>query len=121
MDVAFAIVNIVFLLIFFFLITGQFLNRNATGIDLSETSELPLDQLPSPILVVGTDGTWELDGIPVAPEFLSVALAELPRPLKLHILIGRDAPADSLLRIVTRPDLAAVDFRLVTLRQGTRE
>jgi biopolymer transport protein ExbD len=118
MDVSFAIVNIVFLLLFFFLIIGQTPNRQTQDMKLAETSELPLDRLPSPILVVTAQGGWELDGTPVAPEFLSVALQDLPRPLILHVLVNRDAPAESLLQIVTRPDLAEVDLRLVTLKRA---
>ena len=118
MDVSFAIVNIVFLLLFFFLIIGQSPNRQTEDIRLAETSELPLDRLPSPILVVTAQGSWQLDGTPVAPEFLSVALQDMQRPLVLHVLVNRDAPAESLLQIVTRPDLAEVDLRLVTLKKA---
>jgi biopolymer transport protein ExbD len=116
MDVSFAIVNIVFLLLFFFLIIGQSPNTQTEDIELAETSELPLDRLPSPILVVTASGTWQLDGTPIAPEFLAVAMQDRPRPLVLHVLVNRDAPAESLLQIVTRPDLAEVDLRLVTLK-----
>jgi biopolymer transport protein ExbD len=116
MDVSFAIVNIVFLLLFFFLIIGQTPNRQTQDMKLAETSELPLDRLPSPILVVTASGAWQLDGAPIAPEFLFVALQDMPRPLVLHVLVNRDAPAESLLQIVTRPDLAEVDLRLVTLK-----
>ena len=116
MDVSFAIVNIVFLLLFFFLIIGQSPNTQTEDIDLAETSELPLDRLPSPILVVTAQGAWELDGAAIAPENLATAMRDMPAPLVLHVLINRDAPAASLLQIVTRPDLADVDLRLVTLK-----
>jgi biopolymer transport protein ExbD len=117
MDVSFAIVSIVFLLLFFFLVTGQMQNRAAQSMALAETSELPLDRLPSPILIVGDDGQWSLDGNPVAPDLLALALADLPQPLILHVLIGKEAPAESLLQVVTRPDLADIELRLVTLRR----
>lgn len=116
LDVSLAIVNIVLLLIFFFLATGQLLNPPTADVDLAETSELPLDQLPSPVLVVVADGSWELDGQPVAPDLLEVALAPLERPLTLHILINRDAPATSLISVMNRPELAEAELRLVTLR-----
>lgn len=116
LDVSLAIVNIVLLLIFFFLATGQLLNPPAADVDLAETSELPLDQLPSPVLVVVADGSWELDGQPVAPDLLEVALAPLERPLTLHILINREAPATSLINVMNRPELAEAELRLVTLR-----
>ncbi len=117
-DVSFSIVSIVFLLLFFFLLTGQMLNQAAQGMALAETSDLPLDRLPAPILVVDKNGQWELDGLPVAPDLLAVALQDMEQPVTLHILIGKEAPAESLLQVVTRPDLADVELRLVTLRRS---
>ncbi len=117
LDVSLAIVNIVLLLIFFFLATGQLLNPPTDGVEISETTELPLDQLPSPILIVRDNGNWELDGAPVAPDLLGVAVGGLERPLTLHILIGRDAPASSLLDIVNSDPLSDAEIKLVTLRR----
>jgi len=116
LDMSLPIVNIVLLLIFFFLATGQLLNPPTQGVDLSETSELPLDQLPKPILIVADDGTWTLDGLPVLRETIGAALADLPRPATLNVLIGREAPASTLLEITNLPDLADLQIRLVTLR-----
>lgn len=121
LDVSLAIVNIVLLLIFFFLATGQLLNPPAADVDLAETSELPLDQLPSPVLVVVADGSWELDGAQVAPDLLEVALEPLERPLTLHILMNKDAPATSLISVMNRPELAEAELRLVTLRTAGAE
>jgi biopolymer transport protein ExbD len=120
MDVSLAIVNIVLLLIFFFLSTGQLLNPPSPGVDIAQTSELPLDQLPRPILVVSADGSWQIDGNPVAPDLIGLALAELPQPVILHILINRDAPASSLIGIINRPEMDQVEMRLVTLRRATK-
>ncbi len=120
MDVSYSIVSIVFLLMFFFLLTGQMQNQAAQGMALAETSELPLDRLPSPILIVGEGGAWALDGNPVAPDLLALALQGLEQPVILHVLIGKEAPAESLLSVVTRPDLANVELRLVTLRRSVQ-
>lgn len=116
LDVSLAIVNIVLLLIFFFLATGQLLNPPSQGVDLAETSDLPLDQLPAPILVVDAAGGWALDGEDLAPELLAVAMQDLQAPVTLHVLINGEAPAGSLLDIVNRPELAGVEMKLVTLR-----
>lgn len=120
LDVSLAIVNIVLLLIFFFLATGRLLNPVGPDLDLSQTSELPLDQLPSPILVINADGTWDLNGNVVAPDLLDVALQNLPQPVVLHLLINRDAPANALIQVINRPELTETEIRLVTLhrRQG---
>lgn len=60
--------NIVLLLLFFFMIVGQ-TARPAPGVDLARTEDLPLEQLPSPILIVEGDGNWLLDGDPISPSF----------------------------------------------------
>lgn len=117
LDVSLAIVNIVLLLIFFFLATGRLLNPDSADIDVAETTELPLDQLPSPILVIGPTGEWSLDGTPLAPELLGAALQTLPQPVTLHLLINRSEPANTLLAILNRPELRDVSLRLVTLHR----
>ena len=119
-DVSLAIVNIVLLLIFFFLATGQLLNPPTRGVEISETTDLPIDQLPSPILIVRENGDWALDDAPVDPEILGAALSTLQAPFTLHILIGRDAPASSLLDILDRTELDGIEVKLVTLRRVGR-
>lgn len=120
LDFSLAIVNIVLLLILFFLATGQLLNPPAQDVDLAETSELPLDALPSPILVVTSEGAWELDGVPVASDLLGTAVADLPQPVTLHVMINRDAPAATLMQVLASPDLAETEMRLVTVRKVVR-
>jgi biopolymer transport protein ExbD len=121
MDMSLAIINVVLLLIFYFLVTGQIVAENADDVDVARTTELPADQLPGPLLVINPDGTWLVDGTPVAPEFFDLAIAALPEPLILYILISRDAPASTLLGVVNRPELANAEIRLVTLDNQSTE
>ncbi len=121
MDVSLAIVNIVLLLVFFFVATGQLLNAPSFGMELAETEDLPLDRLPTPILIVGADGEWSLDGEPLAPDLLGVAVSRLAEPAILHLLIDRDQPASTLLSLLARPELDPVEVRLVTLHLRTDE
>ncbi len=115
-DVSFAIVNIVLLMILFFLATGALVNTPDQGIQISETRDLPIDQLPPPVLIVRPDRSLELDGIPVAPELLGQALEE---ETVLHVLIEKSAPALDLLEVIAQPGLERLDIRLVTVhRQG---
>ena len=118
-DVSLAIINIVLLLIFFFLATGQLMNaRGDTVIELAETVDLPIEALPDPTLVVADDGTLTLNGNPVAPELLGTALADEPL---LHVLIARTAPASRLIEVISQADLADKEIRLVTIhRSGER-
>lgn len=117
LDVSLAIVNIVLLLIFFFLATGRLMNPVGPEVDVSETTELPIDQLPSPILVVGEGGALQLDGQDVAPDFLAIALDSLEQPVTLHLLIDRTAPANAMINVLNLPELADREVKLVTLHR----
>lgn len=114
-DVSLAIVNIVLLLIFFFLVTGQLLNAPNFSVVLSETSELPIESLPRPLLIVNDDGSLSLDGDPVAPNLLGPALAGQP---VVHLLITKTAPATDLITLLALPGLAATEVKLVTINRA---
>ncbi len=118
MDTSLAIVNIVLLLVFFYLATGSILNSPDFGVDLSETSELPIDRLPQPILIVASDGSLSLNGDPIASEDLAFALIDDP---VLHLMMEKEASAADLLDILAREDLFATEIRLVTLHTGAGE
>lgn len=113
-DVSFAIVNIVLLLILFFLATGALVNTPDQGINLSETRDLPVDQLPPPVLVVNDDRSLTLDGIDVTMTGLAEALNG---ETLLHVLIDKQAPALDLLDLLTEPSLKTLEIRLVTVHR----
>lgn len=116
-DVSLFIVNIVLLLILFFLAAGSLVEPAQEGLRLAQTRDLPISALPSPVLVVASDGSLQLDGTPVET-------AALPQALNgqtvLHLLMDRDAPALDLLALVNRPEMAGLDIRLVTLHQQSQ-
>lgn len=113
-DVSFAIVNIVLLLILFFLATGALVNTPDQGISLSETRDLPVDQLPPPVLIVNDDRTLMLDGIDISSGELANALEGED---VLHVLIDRQAPALDLLDLLAEPGLKPLEIRLVTVHR----
>ena len=115
LDPALAIVNIVLLLIFFFLAAGQ--NDPApTSLQLARTSTLPAGALPSPVLELRGADEWLLDGEPVLPQLLAAALAGRDGPL--HVMIDRQAPSSVLLELLRRPEVEGHDIRLVTRHIG---
>lgn len=116
-DTSLFIVNIVLLLILFFLATGRLMNAPPSSVDLAETSELPVESLPKPLLVVGEQGL-ELDGVPVPTEGLAQALEGATR---LHVLIARDRPASDLVTLLSRPEFADLELRLVTVRTNSQD
>jgi len=111
-DSSLAIVNIVLLLIFFFLATGSLIASDSVEIDLPETTQLPLDLLPKPLLTVDGDAQMALDGIPMEPGTLADALIDFPT---LHVLADRQLGAGALLDLLAAENLVAVSVKLVTL------
>lgn len=115
-DYSLTIVNIVLLLIFFFLVAGQMTTAPSIPVQLSETARLPIEALPKPILIWEADDAITLDEVPVTP-------ADLPEVLKdltiLHLFIDRDEPADALLTLLTNDAFAHLEIRLVTINQRT--
>ncbi len=116
-DVAMAIVNIVLLLIFFFIAAGQD-QLNTPGIDLANTADLPFERLPKPILSVDPQGQWHLDGDEITAETLPVALSDHPEGADLFLIIDRAAPASQLIGLLNLPELRPYRLRLVTLRES---
>ncbi|MEL6564201.1 MAG: biopolymer transporter ExbD [Pseudomonadota bacterium] len=118
MDSGLAIVNIVLLLIFFFLTTGSLSNSTTVTVSLPETTELPLDLLPKPLLTVSVDGNLTLDGVPIERGGLAAALVDDPM---LHVLADREANAGALLDLIAAEELIAVQVRLVTVHRKATE
>lgn len=117
LDTSFAIVNVVLLLIFFFLATGSLFGGRDPGIDLARTTRLPIAALPRPILVVAASGDLTLDGAPVRADLLGPAIlaaAEDAAPV-LHVLVAGEARASALVALLANPTLSGIEIRLVTL------
>ena len=117
-DSSLAIVNIVLLLIFFFLATGSLIASDSVEIDLPETTELPLDLLPKPLLTVDADAAMTRDGIPLEPGDLAAAMRDFPT---LHVLADRNLGAGTLLDLLAAEELVAVSVKLVTLHGNVAE
>lgn len=113
-DSGLAIVNMVLLLIFFFLTTGSLSTSQQVNVTLPDTSTLPLDLLPKPLLTVAADGALTLNGDPLAAGGLAAALGDAP---VLHVLADRDGNAGALLDHLARENLLAVQVRLVTVHR----
>lgn len=117
-DSSLAIVNIVLLLIFFFLTTGSLSTSTTVTVTLPDTTELPLDLLPNPLLTVSAEGDMMLDGVPIEPGTLSDALIDDPL---LHVLAERDFNAGALFDLIAAEELIAVQVRLVTVHRKDSE
>tara|TARA_R110002095_G_scaffold123293_3_gene107165 strand:+ start:99 stop:509 length:411 start_codon:yes stop_codon:yes gene_type:complete len=113
-DFSLAIVNIVLLLVFFFLITGSMVQNGEARVNLAETTNLPLERLPRPLLLIDAQGAMALDGVVMQADQVAAALGpDLPEAL--YLLADQSLSADRLMALTTRPDLAGVSMRLITL------
>lgn len=120
-DFSLSTVNIVLLLVLFFMIVGAPADQAERQVDLPLTRDLPLDNLPRPLLLV-EQGSWALvlDGVEVSAAALADAIAGggLDR---LHLLVARDHPAQALLALTTALTDAGAEVVLVTLRAPSAE
>ena len=112
LDMSLAIVNIVLLLIFFFIATGSPLHGRSFAVEVSETVDLPIDALPQPILIVEPSGSLTFNGEPVLLDGLASALEGEPT---VHVLIDREMPALDLVDLLTAPALEGIEILLVTV------
>ncbi|KIC34160.1 hypothetical protein [Leisingera sp. ANG-M7] len=106
-----AIVNIVLLLLFFFLVTGSLVPAPDTQVQLPATRELPSGHLPSPLLEVEPNGSLRLDGNVITAGSLQDTL---PAGQVLHVLTDSTASALDLLQLLAQPPFPDLDIRLVT-------
>lgn len=114
-DLSLAIVNIVLLLILFFLIAGQLVTIQEFKVDPAVTRKLAVEILPSPVLIHLGPGQWELDEAPIALSELSTALADAK---VVHILADQSAAALEIVELTMAPELAHLELRLVTVRSA---
>ncbi|MGR3795333.1 biopolymer transporter ExbD [Vannielia sp. SX4] len=123
-DFGLAQVNIVLLLVLFFLVVGTIVETDELAVELSETTDLPLERLPRPLLLIDGEGNWALDGAAMAEADVVEALRIPPpegQPNAVYILAPRDMPADRLLRTMQVLLPAGRTVKLVTLKAGGDE
>jgi len=113
-DTSLAIVNVVLLLLLFFLASGSLISTRDTEIELPATEELFPEQLPSPLLEVRPDGSLQLDGTATSLAQLS---GSLPAGATLYVLMERTAPALDLLELLAQPAFAELNVTLVTIHE----
>ncbi|MEM8811307.1 MAG: biopolymer transporter ExbD [Pseudomonadota bacterium] len=123
LDFSLTSVNLVFLLLLFFLTAGTIMQQAETTIDAPATETLPLERLPRPLLVIDAEGGLFLDGQATTVDAIvdgrvSGANNEANGPAsvtlpQLHVLPDRSLSARRFLTIVKA--LRANGTRRVTL------
>ncbi len=116
-------INIVFLLLLFFLTTGSLTNREEAQSTVPVTRDLPLEKLPRPLLLLETDGSLLLDGKPVARDAVveaarSAIAASGRTDTALNLLAQRDMPAAPFFNLAEALRGAGLPLQIVTLHRS---
>jgi biopolymer transport protein ExbD len=118
LDFSLPAINVILLLLFFFLVAGTIASREETAVDPPLTRDLPLERLPRPLLIVWDRGNYALDGIPIAgPQIIERARQRLTETKSeaLHVLAPGEAPAGPFLEVIGILQSAALPVKVVTL------
>ncbi len=95
LEFALPTINVIFLLMLYFLVAGTLVQRSEMGVIPPQTSQFPKDRLPRPLLLISATGAYSIDGQAVdEASLVSVARAVLADPKALSAQINILAPAD---------------------------
>jgi biopolymer transport protein ExbD len=120
LDFGFGLINIVLLLLFFFIVTGSIVGRNEAGVAAPLTSKLATERLPRPLLVVDGVGALFFDEVPIT---LAGAVARMKSDdpalavRALNVIADRDFSAERFLDIVDGLRSQGVPVRIITLNE----
>ena len=115
-------INIVFLLLLFFLTTGSITEPRRGAIRYSGTRNLPLEHLPRPLLLMQADGTLFLDGQAVAADgAIDAARRTIEATGRADTMLSLLAPPDMqaapLLSLAERLRAGGIAVQIVTVRE----
>lgn len=121
-DFTLTMINIVFLLLLFFLTTGSLTNREEKQSTIPFTRNLPLERLPRPLLLMESDGSLFLDGRAISrDEVVEAARAAIEATGRadtpLSLLAQRDMAAAGFLNVAETLRAAGLGLQVVTLRE----
>lgn len=117
-DFSLAMVNIVLLLVLFFIVVGAPADPAERDIRLPEVHDLPIEALPRPLLRLTSGDGLVLDGQIVARTALISAIRQGDGPQMLHLLVARDHAARAVLALSAELGAAGAQVKLVTVRSG---
>lgn len=109
-----ALINIVFLMLIFFLIAGSLAPRPDADVALVSLSEIATEP-PSDALVMLADGSLRHAGAPLSRE---AALAQFGDAARVRLLPDRDAPAADLVAVAQALRAAGVGELVIVTERG---
>jgi biopolymer transport protein ExbD len=123
MEFALPTINVIFLLMLYFLIDGTIVQRNELSVAPPEIAEVPTDRLPRPLLLIADGGQFFLDGRELVLGDLAAAAQAATGPVaqshQLNVLAPAGMEAGTFLDILAALSAAGVPVRVVTV--GTME
>lgn len=124
LEFALPTINVIFLLMLYFLIAGTIVQNDELSVVPPVTAETPTDRLPRPLLVVNGDGGFMLDGRPLSRQELVLAAAEVvarSQGQALNVLAPAEMAAGPFLEIINAFAASSIPVRIVMIdRSGLR-
>lgn len=120
MEFALPTINIVFLLMLYFLVAGTLAERDELSVIPPQTTPYPSERLPRPLLLVTDDGRLLLDGRTIAEDEVAASGREALDATgvsELNLLVPSTMSAAPFLVILAELDGAGVPVRLVTVER----
>jgi biopolymer transport protein ExbD len=123
MEFALPTINIIFLLMLYFVVAGTIIQQNELSIAPPQTARVPTDRLPRPLLLIDNTGAMFLDGLEVdraslVPAVVARVASISGTAVQLNILAPADMSAQPFLQLLTALDAANVPLRVVTVPEG---
>lgn len=120
MEFALPTINVIFLLMLYFLVAGTIVQKDELSVTPPVTEEVATDRLPRPLLVISESGTFTLDGVPLArDQLVAAAAAAIADPLaqtpQLNVIAPAGMEAIPFLDLLALFGAGNVPVRVVTI------
>ena len=122
MEFALPTINVIFLLMLYFLIAGTIVQNDELSVTPPVTTEAPTDRLPRPLLVVNEAGGLLLNGEPLTREELMVAAAEAvmrSQEQTLNVLAPAAMAAGPFLELINAFAASNIPVRVVMIDKAS--
>lgn len=122
MEFALPTINIIFLLMLYFVVAGTIVQNDELSVVPPVTSETPTDRLPRPLLVVNEAGGLLLDGRQVGRDDLLAAAADAvlrSQSQQLNVLAPAEMAAAPFLELINAFAASNIPVRVVMIDKSS--
>lgn len=123
LEFALPTINIIFLLMLYFLVAGTIVQRDELSVAPPETTQVPTDRLPRPLLLITNTGEFVLDGVSLTqaqlvPAALAAVAADVAQGRPLNVLAPGGMAAGPFLEVLAGLAAANVPVKVVTVEKA---